>query len=223
MNLVPGLSRLNHCQNDSLHKHSYRMKVSVRPYDPEWRVQYEALKTRISSLLSPIQPVIEHIGSTSVQGLAAKPIIDIAVGVASLYDLEKTVTPMTEDGFLYYAAFNQDMPERRLFVGLRMDADRTGIPPIFHTLDEIPHDRLNLLRKCHIHIWVAGAPDWVRHLAFRDYLRAHPEVCDEYAKLKFNLSDREWEHGMAYNEAKEAFILHHQEIALKWSREIKVT
>ncbi|MGV2482374.1 UNVERIFIED_CONTAM: GrpB family protein, partial [Salmonella enterica subsp. enterica serovar Weltevreden] len=70
----------------------------------------------LEGLIGFLNPQIEHIGSTSVEGLSAKPIIDILIGLPDENDLNKTVEPLTGQGFIYYEKYNQDMPYRRFFV-----------------------------------------------------------------------------------------------------------
>ena len=92
------------------------MKIEIVEYNPHWADQFLQLSKRLYQLLSFLDPIIEHIGSTSVVGLASKNVIDIAVGVKEYNDLDRCILPMTENAFIYYEIFNQSMPERRLFV-----------------------------------------------------------------------------------------------------------
>ena len=71
-------------------------------------------KTRIN-----IHPKIEHIGSTSIQSLSAKPIIDILIGVNKNSELDLTIDPMIQNKFIYYKVYDKDMPKRRFYVGLK--------------------------------------------------------------------------------------------------------
>lgn len=191
------------------------MKILVQPYDSRWPVLYDELRQQLAELLADLQPVIRHIGSTAVPGLAAKPVIDIAVGLSALSLLDQAVDPMLRAGFLYYEAFNESMPERRLFVIPDATAPSTLRGLVFRTDAEMPHELVNRYRLAHVHVWVHGSPEWRRHLIFRDYLRQHPEVARAYATLKLGLAGQEWEHGMAYNRAKHDFLQHHQAAALR--------
>jgi len=94
------------------------MKVKIVAYNPEWSNKFKAIRKDLEVILRELSPKIEHIGSTSIPGLAAKPIIDIAVGIDSIKDLNKTIEPMLSNSYIYYEAFNSLLPDRRFFVGL---------------------------------------------------------------------------------------------------------
>ena len=95
------------------------MKIIIEKYNPKWIKQFNKLKNELSSILKFLNPKIEHIGSTSIPSLSAKPIIDIAVGVNNSSELELTIDPMIKNKFIYYEVYNKVMPNRRLFVGLK--------------------------------------------------------------------------------------------------------
>ena len=192
------------------------VKIEIKKYDPNWCDEFCRLEQELAEILSPQTPIIEHIGSTAVPGLAAKPIIDVAVGIKSENKLDATVNPMIQSGFIYYRAFNVGMPNRRLFVGLKRKFDRDKFQAMYDEEDDIPHDEINALRRCHVHIWEFGTPDWIRHIAFREYLKSHPNIREAYEKLKWRLSFEEYAHGMAYNDEKSEFIKEVQNLALDW-------
>lgn len=194
------------------------MKIEVVPFNPNWKEEFIRLKTHLLTILKDFSIRIEHVGSTSVPGLAAKPIIDIAIGVHSMELLDDVVNPMMEAGFIYYEAFNITMPQRRLFVGLKAAHHLTQFPRKFTVDQDIPHEAINELRLCHIHVWVLNSPDWIRHVAFRDYLIHSPEVIAAYGELKLQLAQQDWENGMEYNKAKDAFIKEHEKRAIaEWT------
>ena len=193
------------------------MKIKITPYQPAWKDQFERLREDLRAILKELDPQIEHIGSTSVEGLAAKPIIDVQVGVPSEADFDRVVERMSaQPDFIYYQVFNESMPRRRLFVKLNGPAEQLGFSKVFEQLEGIPHEALNDLRVAHIHVWVYGTEDWVRHIAFREFLKAHPDVKAQYQALKIELSRQEWQHGMAYNDGKNQFIKEMEVKALKW-------
>ncbi|MCB0851603.1 MAG: GrpB family protein [Bacteroidetes bacterium] len=193
------------------------MKISIEPYTPTWAEEFSRLKTELEFLLPHFQFKIEHIGSTSVPGLAAKPIIDIMVGIQDTNQFPQIIQNiLTNPYYIYYQAFNEFFPERRLFVKLKKEVNEAGFPNTFSDLESIPHDLINPLRIAHIHIWPLQSEHWLRHLAFREYLKVHKEVRDEYAQIKKELGKQEWEHGMAYNEGKDAFIKREEKKAVLW-------
>jgi GrpB-like predicted nucleotidyltransferase (UPF0157 family) len=155
----------------------------VVEHDPEWAETFSAEKVRLEAVFADIDAKIEHVGSTSVPGLSAKPIIDICVGIPRLADAEARVDDMASLGYEYVPEFEAEIPDRRYF--------------------RRPHARP---RSHHVHCCVLGDPIWTRHLLFRDYLRKHPEAATEYAALKRTLADRHRNDRPAYTEAKAPFI-----------------
>lgn len=193
------------------------MKIEVVAYRKEWKLQFERIREALGSILSDLAPVIEHVGSTSVENLSAKPIIDINVGVGSEAVFDRVVECMSrQKDYIYYQAFNKTLPQRRLFVKLNDHAEKYGLKTVYENLDEIPHEEINNKRLAHVHVWVFGSDDWIRHLAFRDYLRAHEAVKKAYGQLKMELSGREWPNGMEYNNAKDPFIKEVERNAVNW-------
>ena len=192
------------------------MKINIETYNKEWTGQFEKIKTDLCSILVKLNPKIEHIGSTSVPNLAAKPIIDIQVGIENSYDLDKTIKPMINNHYIYYEIYNSVMPNRRLFVGLKDKKLIRNFQNIYSKGDLIPHKIINQHRLAHIHIWEYGTKDWNRHIAFRDYLREHPEIASEYESLKKQLSLKDWEDGNEYNDAKDSFIKTEEAKAILW-------
>lgn len=190
------------------------MKVVIAPYDPLWPDAYAAQQRLISEALGHLFPVIEHIGSTSVPGLAAKPVIDILVGVASDELLDATIEPMNRRGYTYFRKYEPSMPYRRFFALLSMPPGETApwlvdIGDPFVTGGPIPS-------LVNIHIMVKNTWHWKRHLAMRDFLRSHPDVADAYAALKIGLSAREFGDTNEYNAAKDAFVKSVEQRALAW-------
>ncbi|GAA4342495.1 GrpB family protein [Flaviaesturariibacter amylovorans] len=176
------------------------MKVSVVSYDPGWTCRFEAERAVITAALHPLAPAIGHIGSTSVPGLAAKPIVDILVGVGAEGNLDETVGPMTTAGFTYVSAFERAWPARRFFVRLQEGA----FPEIGAGSSLVIGRDVHSLT--HIHLIVHGTPDWIRDLAFRDRLRSDAALRTAYTALKLELSAQEWPDMNAYNTGKDAFV-----------------
>lgn len=168
-------------------------------------------------LIGAVNPKIELIGSTSIKGLSAKPIIDILVGVDSEMVLEETIIPLTRNGYIYYECFNKQMPYRRFFVKHKTGFKTSSIPTIIRDNDNVPAStEEHNYRLAHIHILLHDSEHWIRHIAFRDYLKAHALVKEQYQLLKEQLSHNDWRDGSAYNEAKNNFIKSEEAKAIKW-------
>jgi len=137
--------------------------------------------------------VIEHIGSTSVPGLAAKPVIDIMIGVPSLAMADKQcIEPIKGLGYTYVPEYEKMAPERRYF--RKKNAE-----------DVATH---------HIHLVEMNSSFWKRHIRFRNYLRAHPEAVQEYGDLKKNLATKFIDTN-EYANAKSEFVKRIEALAVK--------
>ncbi|MFL5483228.1 MAG: GrpB family protein [Gemmatimonadaceae bacterium] len=140
-------------------------EVRIVPYDQTWPALFQAERVAIDSVLKNfgVAATIEHIGSTSVPRLAAKPILDMVVGVedASLFTV--AITALQETGYIYRG--EQGIPGRHFF--------RRGVP-----------------RQHHVHLVVRDSDLWCDYLAFRNHLRAHPDEARAYADLKHALAAR---------------------------------
>lgn len=193
------------------------MKITFEKYNPSWKKQFESIKNELEKNIGFLNLQIEHIGSTSVEGLSAKPVIDIMIGVQSEDDLDKIPPLMKGKDYVYYEKYNEEMPYRRFFIKLTDQAQNLGFPEIIHPGDVIPdkmHD--HKLRIAHIHTIPVSSEHWLRHIAFRDYLRTHAEVRDEYQRLKEHLSLQEWYDGNDYNDGKDPFIKREERNAVQW-------
>ncbi|MBV8328064.1 GrpB family protein [Chryseobacterium sp.] len=196
------------------------MKVTFEKYNPSWKIEFESIKNELEKNIGFLNPRIEHIGSTSVEGLSAKPVIDIMIGVKNEEELDKIPSLLQGQDYVYYERYNEDMPYRRFFIKLIDLPQKLDLPEIIHYNDEIPekiHD--HKLRIAHIHVIPTSSEHWTRHIAFRDYLRTHPEIKDEYQQLKEHLSQNEWYDGNDYNEAKDPFIKREERKAVQWYAE----
>jgi GrpB-like predicted nucleotidyltransferase (UPF0157 family) len=154
--------------------------IEVVAYDPAWPERYARWRRRLQQELGKTALRIEHIGSTAVPGLAAKPIIDVQVIVPDVDDEAAYVPAIARAGI----ALRARDPEHRYF---RPDGDRP--------------------RDVQVHVYRAGSA-WERaHLLFRDFLRADAAARDAYAALKRDAAARYRHDRIAYNEAKSSFIL----------------
>ena len=153
--------------------------IVVVPYDEAWLSLFVEERVHLQRTLGSLAKGIEHVGSTAVPGLAAKPILDIMVGVDNLRDAERCVRPLEQLRYEYRG--EAGVPGRLFF--------RKGHP-----------------RTHHLHVTDIGSEFWERHLVFRDYLRSHPETACKYAQLKYYLADHFRGERAAYTEAKTGFI-----------------
>ncbi|MBC7811778.1 MAG: GrpB family protein [Burkholderiales bacterium] len=163
-------------------------EIVIVDYEAQWPAAFEAERVKLVAALGEHALAIEHIGSTSVEGLAAKPIIDIMIAVRSLADADAhCIQPIVALGYEYCPQFENMMPYRRYFRRL------------------VPNARIPRGDTHHIHLVEITHPFWQRHLLFRDYVRAHPDVRDAYADLKTGLVAR-LDDLAQYTDAKTAFI-----------------
>jgi GrpB-like predicted nucleotidyltransferase (UPF0157 family) len=157
--------------------------IVVVEYDPWWPVMFEQEKEAIMSALGNRVLLIEHIGSTAVPGLAAKPVIDMGVGIRSLADTRDLMPCIESLEYIYEPTLEQLLPERRFFW--------KGTPTI-HTY--------------HLHLTEVDNPVILRPIRFRDYLRAHPDTAKEYGALKKELAKRCKQDIAAYVAGKTALV-----------------
>lgn len=175
---VPGMELFGHPGGDP---------VEVVPYDAGWPERFQDWKLRIGAVVDP-PATIHHVGSTSVAGLAAKPVIDVLVVVTDI-DNESTYLP---------GLVSLGLPLRSREPDHRYFRPEKGKPRI-------------------VQVHVSGAA-WAReHLLFRDYLRTHAKAADAYATLKRDLADTYRDDRLAYNEGKTGFILDTLEAAERWA------
>ena len=159
-------------------------EVVIDEHDFDWQIIFEEEAARIRKVLDEsLINRIEHFGSTAVLGLAAKPVIDILIGVYSLTKAKQTViSPLESLGYAYWDK-NPD-PQRMFFV--------KGLPP-------------NSPRTHHIHMVEPNSKLWER-LLFRDYLRQHPDEAKRYEALKRQLAQNFTSDREAYTQGKTEYI-----------------
>jgi GrpB-like predicted nucleotidyltransferase (UPF0157 family) len=166
--------------------------VRIVDYDPAWPEMAAAEIARVEAALGGVAVRIDHVGSTAVPGLAGKPIVDLQTSVAELEPTERYARPLADLGYLF--APDPDSPDFHFF----------GKPA------ERP-------RTFHLHVCAAGSGHEHRHLALRDYLRAHPEEAARYAARKRDLVARRPEDRLAYIEGKAGHVGALEQRALKWA------
>lgn len=190
------------------------MKVTLVPYSPAWRADFERHRQAIDRALSELLPTIDHIGSTSLGDIAAKPIIDILVGLPEGCTLDAAIQPMLEAEYTYIEKFNAGMPYRRFFTAL-VALTEGPLPRVIGDDDPLAFGR-EYNAVANIHVMTRGTYHWTRHVAFRDYLRAHPEVRRDYEALKLKITEMDFADPLEYNAYKEDFIAAQQAKAMVW-------
>ena len=155
--------------------------VVVLPYDPAWPGRFEAEAALLREILGPwITGGVHHVGSTSVPGLPAKPIIDIAVGVTDLDSTRPCIELLAEHEYCYAPYLADEM----------------------HWFCKPDPSR----RTHHLHLMPTESPRFADELVFRDRLRADPTLAREYAELKLRLAEIHRDDRNAYTEAKGEFV-----------------
>ena len=168
-------------------------RVEVWPYDPSWPRRFATEAERLRAALHGVALRLEHVGSTSVPGLAAKPIVDIQLSVERLQPVDPYLEPLEAIGYTHHP---DEEPEHELF---------------FKPPEGWPHD-------FQVHVCRAGG-DWERrHIELRDYLRAQPDEARAYGDLKIELAKRYATDRAAYQAAKSSFIDALERHAEKWAR-----
>jgi putative acetyltransferase len=155
-------------------------ELEIRDYDPTWPDRFTKLAATVNTGLGALALRIEHVGSTAVPGLAAKPVIDIDVVLAAAADLPEVIRRLERLGYVH---------EGELGIA--------GREAFRWPLGEARH---------HLYVMIEGAAELRRHLRFRDALRADRAVRDAYGALKQALAARHSHDRAAYTEAKSAFI-----------------
>ncbi len=153
--------------------------IELAEYDPQWPALYEREAVRVRRALGEDVLLLEHVGSTSVPGLAAKPLIDMVLVVADSADEHAYVARLESAGYMLRVR-EPDWYEHRLFKG--------------------PDTNVNL------HTFSEGCDEVVRMLAFRDWLRNHDDDRNLYERAKRELARREWRHVQNYADAKSEVV-----------------
>ena len=167
-------------------------ELVVAPADPAWPARFDEEAARLAALLpDDLVTRIDHVGSTAVPGLDAKPIIDVQVSVRTMTPVEAYVGPLTAGGY------------------------RHVLDPWSDDHEFFSRDGDDGNRAVNLHVCADGS-DWERkHLAFRDHLRAHPEDAAAYADLKRDLAAHHGVDRAGYTEDKTDFVERVTSIALR--------
>ena len=159
-------------------------RIEISEYDPAWAAEFEAERERIRAALdSDLLVEIQHIGSTAIPGMAAKPIIDILLVIRESGQRARVIQGLRKLGYVYWE--ENPEPGRMFFV--------KGMPPF------------GTRRTHHVHVF-DDAKERKLRIAFRDYLRSHADAAREYAELKRQLAERFSNDREAYTRGKDEFI-----------------
>lgn len=156
-------------------------KVMIKVHSRQWALDYEEEEIKIRNILGETLIQIEHIGSTAIENLGSKPIIDIMCGVKNVNVISDYIDSFAEIGYEF--VWHQEFPERRFF---RKGEYRAGTH--------------------HLHIYQFESDLWIDHLLFRDYLRNHLDVLNEYYQLKITLAKKYPYDRVSYTNGKNEFI-----------------
>ena len=167
--------------------------VRIVAHDPSWPARAADELRRLEQGLGAVAVRLEHVGSTAVPGLAAKPILDLQLSVVAMAPRARYVEPLQRLGYLF-----APVPEA----------------PDFHFFAKPPERP----RTHHLHVCAAGSAHELRHLAVRDFLRSHPEEAARYATLKRDVVERHPQDRLAYIEGKQDYVATLEARALAWAR-----
>ena len=171
-------------------------RVLVVPYDPNWPHEFSIASEELIPAFGKTLLQVHHIGSTSIPGIHAKPIIDILAVVSSLNSVDQQSAQMKSLGYEVMGEFG--IVGRRYFRRDNSAGQRTH----------------------QIHAFAVGSPDVARHLAFREFMRAHPQIAEQYSKLKQRLAAEHPNDIEAYLDGKDPFIKEMETCALEWAKSI---
>ena len=170
------------------------MRATVVPHDPTWQQAFAREIAAIRAACAGTTLAFHHIGSTAIPGILAKPIIDMLGTVETLEHVDQIVAALALLGYEDMGAFG--IEGRRYF----RKSDRFGY------------------RSHHLHIFKEGSPHVERHIAFRDYLLAHPDIATQYSALKAKLTRGAAPTWDAYMNGKDPFVQKTEKDAIAWSR-----
>lgn len=166
--------------------------VSLEPHNSQWEILAKEIIEKLKIILGNDMVAAEHIGSTSIRKIYAKPIIDIAVGVTDFEKMMKHNDELKEVGIIYR---REDHPGQHLY---------------------ICGDLENNIHTHYIHVVIWGESAWNNYINMRDYLNANDEKAMEYSKLKVQLAEEYSNDRMKYTEGKQELIEKLLEEAKAW-------
>lgn len=167
-----------------LKKYFLKREVIIEPYNKNWRKMFAHEKAKILSVIGDKNIIVEHIGSTAIPNLSAKPIIDIMVGVKDLMTIDSHIQQLETIGYEYIPQLEDSFPYRRYL----------------HKGPNLPN------KHYHLHMVEIGSDFWQKQLFFRDYLRSHTNALNTYQRLKKHLAKKYQSDIYNYCDAKSNFI-----------------
>ena len=171
-----------------------RGTVVVERHNPEWEIIAKDTIEKLKSVLQDVAIDIEHVGSTSIKDIVAKPIIDIVIGVNVFEDILKMNNTLEEHGFIFRG---QDHPDQYLYICGKGDL--------------VTH---------HIHVTIYNSETWDNYINLRDYLNAHPDEAKKYSLLKEELAKKFVNDRKTYTSSKSDFIDNLLKKAKGWKNSI---
>ena len=168
------------------------MRIQVVAHDPAWRGEFEAEARRITRALGDLVVRLHHIGSTAIPGIFAKPVIDLLMEVDDIVELDDRSSFMEDLGYEAMGEFG--IPGRRYF----------------------RKNNASSVRTHQVHAFEVDGTEVERHLAFRDYMIAHPEEAQAYGDLKRKLAQEHPDDIEAYMDGKDPFIKEYEAKAIVW-------
>ncbi len=157
--------------------------VELASHDPNWAFAARERSNELRAALGPVLVGVHHIGSTSIPGIVAKPILDLIPEVGSLGELDRARGALEAIGYEWWGEYG--LPGRRYCT----------------LIDAVTGKRL-----VQLHCYESGSSEITGHLAFRDHLRRHPELAAEYEAVKLRCRDRHADDSHAYTDCKSAWI-----------------
>jgi GrpB-like predicted nucleotidyltransferase (UPF0157 family) len=168
-------------------------RITVVPYDPVWPQAFALAAGELAAVMDGLLLENHHIGSTAIPGIHAKPVIDILAIVSDIAAVDQRTPQMKALGYEAMGEFG--IEGRRYFRRDNPAGERTH----------------------QVHAFQQGSPHVRRHLAFRDFMRAHPAWAKRYSELKRKLASAHPDNIAAYMDGKDGFIKEAQEKALAWA------
>jgi GrpB-like predicted nucleotidyltransferase (UPF0157 family) len=168
--------------------------VKMHPHNQDWAAEYQTIAAQLKPIFGKQLLLIEHIGSTSIPGIKAKPIIDVLIAVTDIGRVTEIVPAMETLGYDFRG--ERGIPGRQYF---RMEPDSSS--------------------GIHIHVYQQGHEAITEKLDFRDYMRTHPDRAQAYSQLKEKLAEKFRQDRVTYTESKADFIVETIGLAADWRKD----